>query len=576
MSDKPAPNAWLKEIVRGLRPAFREVAAISLFVNLLALSVPVFVLQVYDRVVFFQGLATLKGLAIGMAFAITFDFLLRQARSRLLQRVALRMDVLVGQILFDKLVSVPLRVLETRPMAYWQALFRDVDTVRNVFSGATAILLFDIPFAIIFVSFVFIIALPIAWVLLALIPVFVLVAWRSATVLGKAQENERQATFNRDGFIAEVIAGRATVKALALDRALRPAWEDRHAGTIQRAMHRGGRADSYLNLGISLAVFTTVIITVVGALAIIDQRLSIGALIATNMLSMRIVQPFQQLVGTWRAYAQARHAIGRLSEAFRHPEDRRESAVQLEKPKGELVLDNVSFRYGPDLAPAVDGIRLKLPARGLHAIVGRNGSGKTTMLKLLQGLYASDQGRVLLDGADIAQFSRAELVRWIGYVPQETVLFAGTVRDNIALRQPDATDEDVIAAAKKAGVHGYILDLPDGYGAEIGEAGARLSSGIRQRIIIARALVGDPPVLMLDEPTSHLDRQSEESLAETLATLAGNHTVLLVTHSPALLRAASDIVVMEAGRITMGGPTKDILPRLFPGAGPRPKVVHQS
>ena len=574
MTETSAPSSWLKEVLRTLRPAFREVAAISLFVNLLALSVPIFVLQVYDRVVFFQGLATLKGLAVGMAFAIAFDFLLRQTRSRLLQRVALRMDIVVGQILFDKLVSVPLRVLETRRMAYWHALFRDVDTVRNVFSGVTAILVFDIPFAILFVSFVFVIALPLAWVLLALIPVFVLIAWRSARVLGKASESERQASFGRDTFISEVIAGRTTVKSLALDQALRPEWENRHAGAIQQAMQRGASGDTYLNIGISLAVFTTVILTVVGALAIIDQRLSIGALIATNMLSMRIVQPFQQLVGTWRSYAQARQAIGRLSEAFAYAEDRRESEVDLEKPSGDLVMDAVTFRYDPEAAPAIEGIRLRIRARGLHAIVGRNGSGKTTMLKLLQGLYAPDEGRVVMDGADIAQFSRAELVRWIGYVPQEAVLFAGTIRDNIALRWPGADDEQVVAAVKKAGAHDYIVDLPDGYGTDIGEAGGRLSSGIRQRLVIARALVGDPPVLMLDEPTSHLDRQAEEDLAETLVTLARNHTVLLVTHSPVLLRNAQDIVALDNGRIAMAGPTKEVLPRLF--QGPRPAVVSQA
>ena len=559
------PRKWLRPVLKPLRPAFREVLAMSFFVNLLALATPVFVLQVYDRVVFFAGLTTLQGLVIGMAIALLFDFVLRQARSRMLQRVALRIDVEVGRKLFDKLFALPLRELESKPSAYWQALFRDIEVVRNVFSGASAILITDLPFAVLFVSFIFVIALPIAWLLIIVLPLFLLLAWRSAAVLGAASAEERSAGFARDALVAEMIAGRATAKALALGDSLRPAWEDRHAETIERALTRGGRADSYVNLGTMLTVFTTVLLTSVGALAIIDQRLSIGALIATNMLAGRIISPFQQLVSMWRNYATARQAIARLGDVFAADEDRRDSEIELDRPQGDLRLENVSFRYAEDAAPVIEGVKLHIKPGGLHAVVGPNGSGKTTLLKLISGLYPPTTGRALLDGADIAQFTRKELARWIGYAPQEGFLFAGSIRDNIAKGRPEATDQEVIAAAGAAGLHQHVIDLPDGYATEIGEAGMRLSGGLRQRIVIARALIGRPPILLLDEPSANLDRQAEEALAKTLSTLARDHTIIVVSHSPVLLSACNNVLALDKGKVVMAGPADEVLLRLFPG-----------
>lgn len=559
------PHKWLRPVLKPLRPAFREVLAMSLFVNLLALATPVFVLQVYDRVVFFAGLTTLQGLVIGMAIALLFDFVLRQARSRMLQRVALRIDVEVGRKLFDKLFALPLRELESKPSAYWQALFRDIEVVRNVFSGASAVLLTDLPFAVLFVSFIFVIALPIAWLLIIVLPLFLLLAWRSAAVLGAASAEERSAGFARDALVAEMIAGRATAKALALGDSLRPAWEERHAETIERALTRGGRADSYVNLGTMLTVFTTVLLTSVGALAIIDQRLSIGALIATNMLAGRIISPFQQLVSMWRNYATARQAIARLGDVFAADEDRRDSEIELDRPQGDLRLENVSFRYAEDAAPVIEGVKLHIKPGGLHAVVGPNGSGKTTLLKLISGLYPPTTGRALLDGADIAQFTRKELARWIGYAPQEAFLFAGSIRDNIAKGRPEATDREIMAAAEAAGLHQPVIDLPDGYATEIGEAGMRLSGGLRQRIVIARALIGRPPILLLDEPSANLDRQAEEALAKTLSTLARDHTIIVVSHSPVLLSACDNVLALDRGKVVMAGPADEVLLRLFPG-----------
>ena len=563
-ADAPT-KIWLKPFLKPLSPVFREVVAMSFFVNLLALAIPVFTMQVYNRVVGSSGISTLQGLVVGMFLVLLFDYVLRQSRARILQTVALRVDVALGRRLVRKLRRLPLQTVESQPSAH------DVDVVRNTLSGATALLVADLPFAILFLVLIFVIAAPVAWVLLLMLPIFMFIAWRSANIMGDASGQERQSTQTRDSLIAEMIAGRTTIKALALDRSMEPVWEEKHAQNIENAIMRGTKTDGFSNLGASMSMLTSLLLTTVGALAIIDQQLTIGALIATNMLSGRIMGPLNQLVGTWRVYSGFVQSVDRLGGVFEASAEREESEVQMTKPKGKLSVENVVFAYAEGTAPVVSGISVEIDPGGVHALVGRNGSGKTTLLKIIQGLYQPQEGRVLLDGADIAQFTRSELADWLGYVPQESVLFAGTVRDNITSRQPHATDEEIIKAATEAGVHHFIIDLPDGYATEIGEAGSRLSGGQRQRIAIARALVGDPPVVLMDEPSSSLDRHAEHELKQTLINIAKTRTVIMVSHSPTLLSACDFLYALDRGKLALAGPAGEILPRLFGGKAPTPK-----
>lgn len=563
-----APSSWLKPLLAPMRPAARELLVVSLAINLVALTVPIFIQQVYDRVVFHAGMSTLQGLVIGVAVLLGFDFALRTARSRLMQRVALHIDVELGERLFDKLMALPLRRLETRPLASWQNLFRDVDLIRNTLSGASAVLIADLPFVIIFLGAIFVIAPPLAWVFVALLPAFLALAWRSGAQLAAAGETERALLSGRDGLMAEMLAGRGTIKALDLEHAIRPLWEERQAATIEQSIRRGMRADGYMTAGLMLTMLSTVALTAVGALLIIDQQLTVGALVAANVLAGRLFGPLGQLVGTWRSYAAFRQSVRRLGEALALEEDRRDSGITRERPSGVIACEAVNFHYDPKLKPAVDAVTLTFPAHSLTAVVGPNGCGKTTLLKLMLGLYRPEGGRVLLDGADIAQFTRRELAGWIGYLPQECVLFDGTIRDNVAAGSPGASEEAVLRAARMAGVHGAVVDLPDGYATRIGEAGGRLSTGQRQRIALARALVGDPPVLLLDEPSSSLDRQAEEELKATLTALAAERTVIMVTHSPVLLSAAGGVVVLDGGKLAAAGPAATILPRLFAARAP--------
>ena len=555
-------RVWLKPFLTPLKPVFKEVLTVSLFVNLIAVAVPVFVLQVYDRVVFHAGLTTLQGLVIGMVLVIAFDFVLRQTRAKVMQGVALRLDILVGRRLFEKIMALPLRVLESRPASYWQMLFRDVETVRNTLSGASAILCADLPFAILFLGVVFVIAWPVAWVLIIVFAVFLVLAWQSGKIVAAAAEAEKTKVIDRDGLISEMIMGRGTVKALDMADHLRPAWEDRQAEAIKQSLERGTKTDAFVNAGHGLTMFTTVAMTTVGALAIMNQELTIGGLIAANMLSGRLLGPLNQLVGAWRNYVTFGQSVERLGKVFDEQEDKTASVIALERPKGRITFEETVFRYGEKGPPVVDGIKLDITPGGVTAIMGANGSGKTTLLKLILGLYQPVSGRVLLDGADLKQFSRKDLARWIGYVPQECVLFNGTVRDNIVQTFPEATDDQIIRAAKLAQAHDLLLDLQDGYGTQVGESGGLLSGGMRQRIAIARALVADPPVIVMDEPSGSLDRDAEANLRSTLTELGKSHTVVLVTHSPVLLQSCNNVVIMDHGRIQMAGPTQKVMDAL--------------
>ena len=550
-----------------------ELLILSAFLNLMILAVPIFVLQVYDRVVAQQGLTTLAGLVIGMGVVLIFDFIFRKSRSRLMQRAALKVEVDLNKRVYSKITALPLRTLESRPPAAWTSVFRDIDAVRNSLGGAGAVLIADLPFALIFLAFVWIIATPVAWVLTAMLPVFVLLTLISSSRLNKLNFIEREASFKREMVLGDLMQGRQTIKALHMGPVLRSAWEEATSETVTAALDRGRVTDGYSFVGTTLAMFTTITLTAIGALAILNQEMTIGALIAANILASRTIQPFTQLVSGWRNFAMSKQAARRLEEVLSLPEETGDDTLKLERPKGNFKLDNVRFSFMLGAAPAVDGVSVSILPGGLHAIVGRNGSGKTTLLKLMAGLYQPQSGRVLIDGVDIEQVSRRQLSEWIGFVPLAVDFFRGSISDNIAYgKAGGAADDEVIAAAREMGAHDAIVDLPEGYNTQIGEGGVALSAGQAQRIALARAVVGNPPVLLLDEPTSNLDADTERVVSAALRLRAKTKMVVVVTHSPGLIKLCDDVIVLERGRAVSAGPVDEVL-RKDGDVRPAPRLV---
>lgn len=541
----------------------RRLLSISLFVNLLGLAIPVFVLQAYDRVIIHAGISTLQALVAGVLLAIGFDFLLRQARARLLRSVAVRIDAAGGRALIRHILSLPLAVLESNPTAYWLSLFQDLEHVRLRYAGPMALLLMDLPFVVLAFGLILVIALPVAWVMLCILIAFAVLTWWSSRTVQARGNEERQCLQQRDGRLTEFGMARQSIKSQGLEAEMESRWSEVQALAMTESLARSQATDRYRDLGHALTQAATVLMVSVGALAILDQKMTFGALIAANMLSLRVISPLNMLVAQWRGFAQFRQARDRLSEIFGIVPDRDHSGLPLDNPRGELTLESLDFRYDGESQDTLTGLNGRIGARGLHALVGPNGCGKTTLLKLLCGLYAPTDGRVLLDGADMTQFARFDLARWIGYLPQVIQPFAGTIRENLLMAWPEATDEALRTAAERALALDFVHDLPEGFDAPIGEFGSRLSAGQRRRLALAGVLVRDPVVLLLDEPTADLDQNAEIALARSLKALSAERTVLVVTHSRVLLQAADGVIALRSdGRIRAAGPAQEVLSKL--------------
>lgn len=563
-SQSPVSYDWLRQILRPLQPRLKELLLQSFFINLLALAVPLFSLQVYDRVVGHRGLVTLVALCCGVALAFLFDYLLRVARSRLLQDTALRIDIPLGRWLYEKLAGLPLAVVESRSSAYWRGLFQDASAIRAVFSGHTALLLADTPFAVLFLLVIAVIATPLFWLLMLVIPLFLLLGWWSTRKLNDSAAQEWRHFRHHESYIAELLAGQGTVKSLQADRMGIPEWEALYAASLVHSRQHGEGMDKAVLYGQMLASATTVLLVACGALAILEQSLTMGALIATTMLSSRILGPLNQLVAQWKSFARCHQAMKELEHFAHLPQMVMQPAIIRPQPSPALVVEQVSYTHTGAGHPSIAGVHLAFRPGEIIGIVGRNGCGKSTLLKLMQGLYTPQQGRILLDGMDMMQLSRAELSAWIGYVPQECFLFQGTIRENLCKAWPDATDEAILQAVTMAGAESFINALPEGYATQIGENGFRLSGGQRQRLAIARALLQQPPILLLDEVTSHLDTEAEALLRNHLVQYAATgKLVVMATHSPQMLRACHRIMVMEAGQVAAQGDTTEILPKLL-------------
>jgi ATP-binding cassette, subfamily C, bacterial LapB len=571
---KPGPAAdqpgWLHELLLPLRPAYRQALVLAFLVNLIALGAAVYSLQVYDRVVAHAGYSSLVALTVGMLIAITIDHALRSGRALLLQRLGLHIEAEIAQRAFDRLLNLPTLVLESRPPAYWQTVFRDVELVRATCSGAAALLLIDLPFLLLSLALLAVIAWPLFPVAVGTIAAFVVLAWRSGRVTRESVEVERARQVGRDATIAELASARLMLKSTGASQSARGRWERQHAAWMSEALERGREADHYRDIAHGMSTLNTVVTTGFGALAILSQLMTMGALISANILAGRLVAPLVQLVGQWRSIGQFIAAKKRLDALFALPLDPRQTALAMPRPQGKLTLDAVTFAYPRSAHKQLQGLSGQLGPGGLHAVVGANGSGKSTLLKLLRGLYPPSSGRVLLDGGDMAQFAPHDLACWIGYLPQQVQLISGSVRDNIALAEPGVSDEQILLAAQRANAHGFVIDLPDGYATQVGEGGGRFSGGERKRIAIAQVLLRDPPVLLLDEPTADLDREAEQAFIATLRELAATRTVIVVTHSLAVLTQCNGILVLEKGRIKVAGPARQILPVLGMGPAPAP------
>jgi ATP-binding cassette, subfamily B, bacterial HlyB/CyaB len=546
-------------IVRYRRPLTHVLIA-SLFVQLFALATPIFFQLVVDKVLVHKGMSTLIVLVLGMVTLGLFETVLQFLRAYTLSHTTNRIDVELGRRLFYHLFRLPLAYFETRAAGQTVARMRELETIRSFLTGQGLTALLDLVFTMVFFAVMFIYSPKLTLVVLASIPVYLLIASLIRPVL-RAQINEK---FNRGArsqqFLVESIVGAQTLKAAGVEPMMQAQWEERLAAYVRTSFDAGVTGALGQNLIQYVSKIATALILFLGAQSVIDGSMSVGELIAFNMIASQVVQPILRLSQLWQDFQQVQVSVSRLGDILNAPpEPMPQSLLTLPPPLGAVEFRQVTMRYRPDAADAVRNVSMSIAAGEVIGIVGPSGSGKSTLTKLVQRLYSPQAGQIMIDGVDVAQLDPGWLRRQIGVVLQENILFNRTIHENIALGDPAMPRAFVMHAAKLAGADEFIAQLPQGYDTMIEERGANLSGGQRQRIAIARALAVNPRILILDEATSALDYESERIIQENMRSIVRGRTVIIIAHRLAAVRPCTRIVGMRKGEIIEVGSHEELL-----------------
>ena len=552
---------WFIPAIVKYRKFLGEVLVASFFLQLFALLTPLFTQVVIDKVLVHKGFTTLYVLAVGMIALALFDAILGGLRTYLFSHTTNRIDVGLGAQLFRHVLALPLAYFEARRVGDTVARVRELEHIRQFLTSHSVTVVLDLLFTVVFLAVMWFYSPILTLVVMASLPLYALLSI-SITPAIRARLHEK---FNRgadnQSFLVEAISGIQTVKALAVEPPLLRKWEEQLAGYVRASF----RATSLMTVAGQTATFiqkvTTISVLWLGAYRVIDGDLTIGQLIAFTMLSAQVTGPLLRLVNLWQELQQVGISVQRLGDILNTlPEPSyNPNRTTLPQVKGHIVFEDVTFRYRPDGMEVLRKVSFTVAAGQIIGLVGRSGSGKSTIAKLIQRLYVPERGRILVDGVDLAQVDPAWLRRQVGVVLQENFLFNCSVRDNIALTDPGLAMEQVIQAAKLAGAHEFILELPEGYDTMVGEHGCSLSGGQRQRIAIARALVANPRILIFDEATSALDYESEAIIQQNMTQISQGRTVFIIAHRLSTVRPAHQIYVVEKGEIVEQGSHEELL-----------------
>ncbi|HEY5626832.1 MAG TPA: type I secretion system permease/ATPase [Nitrospira sp.] len=552
---------WFIPAIVKYRKLLGEVFVASFFLQLFGLLTPLFMQVVIDKVLVHKGFTTLHVLVVGMVALALFDAVLGGLRSYLFSHTTNRIDVGLGAQLFRHVLALPLAYFEARRVGDTVARVRELEHVRQFLTSHSVTVVLDLLFTVVFLAVMWFYSPILTVVVMASLPLYALLSL-SITPAIRARLHEK---FNRgadnQSFLVEAISGIQTVKAMAVEPPLLRKWEEQLAGYVRASF----RATTLITVAGQSAAFiqkvTTVAILWLGAYRVIEGDLSIGQLIAFNMLSAQVTGPLLRLVNLWQEFQQVGISVQRLGDVLNtQPEPSyNPNRTTLPQVAGHVIFDEVTFRYRPDSSEVLRQVSFSVAPGRIIGIVGRSGSGKSTIAKLIQRLYVPERGRILVDGVDLAQVDPAWLRRQVGVVLQENFLFNRSVRDNISLADPGLAMEQVMQAAKLAGAHEFILELSDGYDTLVGEHGCSLSGGQRQRIAIARALVANPRILIFDEATSALDYESEAIIQRNMALISTGRTVFVIAHRLSTVRPAHHIYVIEKGELVEEGSHEELL-----------------
>jgi len=562
----PRAHSWFRETLKRSRWLYADAIAASLVINLIALAAPLFVMNVYDRVVPNQATSTLWVLAIGICGAYLFDLLLKGLRSLCLDLAGKKTDLIISATLFERIVGMAMKVRPARVGSYAQNI-HEFQGMRDFLTSLTLASLIDLPFTLIILLVIALLGGHLVWIPIVAFPLALGIGHLLQKPLTATLERTMALGAERQSSLIETLAGLDAVKVNNAESERQYQWEQT-IGTLSRLELRV-KVLSGLAMNITLLIqqLAGVAMIIFGVYQIIDGNLSMGGLVACYMLSGRALGPLAQLSGLLTRYQQAKVTMVSVDQMMELPQERNfdERPLSRQVLQGAMEFRAVDFTYPNQQTLALRGVNLNVRPGEKIGIIGRSGSGKSSLAKLLVGLYQPDSGSLLVDGVDIRQIDVSELRHNIGYVAQDIQLLAGTLRDNLVSGARYVDDEMVLQAAELAGVHEFARLHPQGYELQVGERGQNLSGGQRQNVALARALLLNPPILLLDEPTSAMDNTGEERLKQRLQAVIENKTVILVTHRASLLSLVDRLLVIDRGQILADGPKAAVMEALKKG-----------
>ena len=554
--------SWFLPSLYKYRQVLIEVFIASFFVQLFGLANPLMTQVIIDKVLVQNSPDTLQVLGVFLIVIAVFEAILTSIRTYLFVDTTNRIDLALGSQIIDHLLRLPLRYFERRPVGELSTRVNELENIRQFLTGTALTVVLDAVFSVIYIVVMFLYSWVLSLVALSTLPLFVLLTTCVSPIVRRQLRTKAERNAEAQSHLVEVLSGIQTVKAQNIELRSRWQWQERYARYVSagfKTVQISTVAGSSSNF---LSQLSSLLVLWVGAYLVLKGELTLGQLIAFRIIAGYVTSPLLRLTQLWQNFQETALSLERLSDIIDSPTESSESDrgnIPMPMIQGSVKYDNVSFRFNPSGPLQLNNINLEFPAGIFIGIVGQSGSGKSTLMKLLPRLYPLESGRILIDGYDINKVELYSLRRQVGIVPQDTLLFDGTIQDNIALNHPDASSEEIIEAAKIAFAHEFIMNLANGYNTRVGERGASLSGGQRQRIAIARTILQNPQMLILDEATSALDYESERQVCLNLAEAFKGRTVFFITHRLSTIRNADLILMLDQGFVVEQGTHQQLM-----------------
>ncbi len=551
---------WFFDQIMQYKRIVFEVLIASFVIQLFGLVTPLFTQVILDKVLVHRSLSTLDVLGIAFVVVTIFEFLLNLMRNYVFVHTTSKIDAKLGSKLYEHLLALPFVYFQSRKVGNIIARVRELDQIREFIANKSITVLLDILFSFVFLVVMFMYSKMLTFMVLGFVSITGVLYFFATPNLRRKLEEKFQMGADSNAFLVESVTGVETVKSLALEGSMQKRWEDKLANYVSASFNLSNLGFTLGGISNMLQKLMTISILYFGVKQVLLNELTVGQLIAFQMFANQFSAPVLRLVNLWNDFQQTLLSVDRLGDILNTPpEQKSEKAITLGQIKGEIAFKNVNFAYNPNSAMVIKDLSFKIPAGMSVGIIGRSGSGKSTIAKLIQRLYIPLDGVIYIDDIDIRHFDPKWYRNQIGVVLQENFLFSGTIKENIAMARPTATMDEIVAVAKLAGANEFISELPEGYDTEVGERGTSLSGGQKQRIAIARALLTDPRILIFDEATSALDYESEKIINQNIKQITKDRTSIIIAHRLSAVRHCDVIVAMDKGQIIEAGSHDDLM-----------------